>query len=214
VASLTADDITYVDTTIVAVTPHSTVIKGLTLDLPNGTTLGLGDPAVSLVANAVDEHDMAIPGIAISIVSLDPNKIMLYAWGGPPSAQASALGKARIVVSTTSYGTTFVDTVQFTVQYGMAGNVGIQLGYPTNIPTFYPGALVIGVGGTASFFNGTSTPFSLTFLNGLENIVGSVTDLGPYGTQVVQFLAVGTYNYKDPVSGATGSIVVREQPTF
>jgi plastocyanin len=106
-----------------------------------------------------------------------------------------------------------VDTVQLTVQYGMAGNVSVQPSYPTNAPAFYPTALVIGVGGTVRFFNGTSAPFTLTFLNDLDHIDGSVTDLGPFSTQVVRFLAVGTYQYKDPVSGATGSIIVREQPT-
>jgi plastocyanin len=192
------------------------VLKSITIDpMPSGTLLGLGDPAVTLFTTALDENDQPIPGVAVSVVTLDPNKLTLFAFGGPPAAQPNALGKARVVASTTSYGITKTDTLEFTIQYGMAGNVTAYNMLPTAPITFSPSAVLIGVGGTVRWFNSGNGPVGITFNNGIDHIVGgNIPSIGVFQSDTRQFTAAGTYTYTETGSGSTGTVIVREQPTF
>jgi len=214
--SLQAQGVTYTDSTVVAVTPGSATLKAVTITLPpGGAILGLGDPATPLFATAIDVNDQPIPGAAVSVVSLDPDKILLYSFGGPPMAQANVLGKTRIVASTTTYGVTKADTVEFTVQYGTSAQITITMFTPGAPPNMYPNAVLVGVGGTVNWFNSTGTTFNIHFDDPAGNIVGGdISALGMFGFASRQFPIAGTYKFTETGSGVTGTVIVREQPTF
>lgn len=220
IASLTLDQITYVDTTIVAVTPTSAVLQSVQLAIPpGGAILGVGGPPAVLDAVALDDHGAPIPGVAISITTSDSNKVMLFSYGGPTMVQPVLLGQVLIIATTTSYGITKADTVQFTVQYGTQGQVVAQSNSPCpgcpNRATLSPDAIAIGVGGTVTFSNYTSAPMDIAFDNNIANVVGgNIPNIDVFDQQSRQFIAAGTYKYHSTLLNVTGAIIVHDQPTY
>lgn len=218
-ATLTGQGITYVDSVTVAVTAQPAAIAGLELSPgPGNRTLGIGDFPAFLMVSAVDADDNPIPGVAISLTLATPGIATLYAFGGGAGQlQANALGQTRVVASTTSYGTTFTDTVVFSNLYGVNGTVSFSAnGLPGAPVLLQPTTVVIGVGGSVTWSNYGAPAFNVTFTSGGDQVVGGdIPDIGPTDPpQRRTFPAAGTYNYKDTHSGLTGSVVVREQPTY
>jgi plastocyanin len=215
IASLTAQGITYADTVMVAVTPHSAIVKALAIVLPeDGPILRLDDDPTPIVAIATDDNGQVIPGIAVAVTTLDPYKIDFFSYGGPPLVQGKTLGKARIVATTTSYGVTKADTVEFSIQYSMFSTVSMEVLYPSMTLAFSPTAVAIGVGGEVSWYNHGSGPMSIVFDTGVEHIEGgNIPEIDLYNEQSRRFLAAGTYTYRDTVSGTDGKVIVYTQPT-
>jgi plastocyanin len=125
-----------------------------------------------------------------------------------------SLGKVLLVASTTSYGVTKADTVEMTVQYALHASVTASNDWETNAVVFMQDAIVIGVGGQVTWYNYTPANVAITFDDTTNVTGGNVAAIGSYGSDSRVFPVAGTYSYKDTASGATGRVIVREQPTF
>lgn len=219
-AALTMQGITYVDTTIVAVTTTSAVMQSVQLEIPpDGPVLGAGGDFVPMNGVALDAEGNAIPGVAVSVVTLDPDRVQIYSFGlGTLVAQGQTLGKVRMIAAATAYGVTKADTVTFDVLYPTTGSVSSFVNEPqpgVDVIQFQPDALAIGVGGTVTWQNYNSIPIDVTFENGLDNIVGgNIDEIDSFDQQSRQFTAPGTYRYKSNATGATGSVIVHTQPNL
>jgi plastocyanin len=217
IATLTAQGITYVDTVPVAVTTQRAVVSRLEFSVfgPQSIALG-GYGATTFMVSAVDAEGNEIPGVAIATSLVENGIATLYAYGGPAQIQASGLGQVHVVATTTSYGTTVVDTAVFPIYYTTNGNVQISSnGLPGSVAQFYPTSLVIGVGGSVTWNNYNSTPVHITFTSGGDQVDGGdVGDIEPNGAVTRTFPTVGTYSYKDTIAGQTGTVFVRNQPTY
>jgi plastocyanin len=219
-AALTMQGITYVDTATVAVTTTSAVMQSVQLQIPpGGAILGAGGAFVPMNGVALDAEGNAIPGVAVSIVTLDPDRVGIYSFGpGTLVAQGQTLGKVRIIAAATAYGVTKADTVIFNVLYPTTGDISSFVNEPqpgVDVIQFQPDILAIAVGGTVTWQNYNNIPIDVTFENGLDNIVGgNIDEIDPFDQQSRQFTAPGTYNYKSNATGATGSVIVHTQPTL
>lgn len=217
IATMTAQGVTYVDTVPVAVTTQRAVVDHLEFDVFGPQSISLGGYGVTtFMVVAIDGEGNEIPGVAIATSLVENGIATLYAYGGPAQIQANGLGQVHVIATTTSYGATVVDTAVFPIFYTTNGNVQISSnGLPGSVQQFYPTSVVIAVGGSVTWNNYGSTPVNITFTSGGDQVVGGdVGEVDPNGAVTRTFPTVGTYPYKDSIGGQTGSVVVRNQPTY
>lgn len=214
IASMTVDGVTNADTTRVIVTATSRELASIELvtnPVTVGTVIGMGfDQNITFIAR--DAAGATIPGLAVAFHSLDPTVAAFF----PTRIVPRQRGTARFVATTTSYGVTAADTVTFTIVYPT--RAAIRMVNSATAPlSFSPNSAIVGVGAVVTWTNATGLNTAesgdVTFDNGVENIQGGhIPALARLGVASRTFLAAGTYSYKNSLNGATGTIIVRENP--
>lgn len=209
IASLTVNGVTKTDMTPVAVTAVRYAVKSFKME----SAFGGAVPSVVPVGGAIpisvvmkDSLDAPIPGNAISVAAVD-NRIVS---GSPYSIFGNALGKTKVVATATSYGKMYTDTIEVGTIYSTQTTVYFCLG------CLSPSAVVLGVGGSVTWNNNSylKTPANIKF-DKPDKVTGGDVPIINYMEQVTRsFPNVGVYNYTNTLSGAKGTIYVREQPTY
>jgi plastocyanin len=195
------------------VTAQAAVLKSLQIDTSLGAKVSLGGQSFIFI-NALDENSLPLSGLAISVRSLDPDIVQVYNFG-LVALQAGTIGQARIVASTTSYGVTKADTVLYSVQFATNSFVYLFEQMPGQGVVASPSVVALGVGGSINWSNSSSGTLAITFDNNKENVQGGdIAAIPPFSGSSRTFTAAGTYNYHITPGGATGQVIVHEQPQY
>jgi len=203
VATIQTPRLALVDTIWVGVTTTRMPIKTFTLHNgdPAGIRFAQGD-YVPIPITVVDSSDNDLSyDLSIKYTTLSPSMLAIYGT----YVNAVSSGKTKMVASTTSYGKTFIDTVDVTIGYPTTayeycynnGAGGCRWGVPL---------MAVAVGGTVYFYNFTPTPMTLVFDDPSVVPGGSVT-INNGTSKPVAFPTAGTYTFKNP-NGGNGTIVV------
>jgi hypothetical protein len=220
IASLTVDQLTLTDTTMVAVTADSRTFDSIQIAPLFGTlvtTLDVHPFQGSLITyRATDDLGANIAGLAVAFKSLDPRIALVSSFGTLASVRGVSVGTVDVVVSSTSYGVTRADTVAYTVVYPRTATVNL-VNSPAGTPLqFNLDLVIVGVNAVVTWNNQASTAAdtgNVTFDNGGVNVEGGHIPVLLRGTsQARTFLAEGTYTYRNTYSGRTGTVIVRRNP--
>ncbi len=209
IASLTINGVTRADTTPVAVTAQRHAIKSFKLQTAGGDAI----PSVVAIGSYIwisvditDSSDAPVFGTAVTVFPLDSR----IAIGSVSLISGKALGKTKVVAQATSYGRVFADTVEVGVIYATSATVYFGPG------ALYSDAVVLGVGGSITWNNNSylQTPANIKFEEPDKVTGGDVPLINYMETATRTFPTVGIYKYTNTLSGAKGTIYVREQPTY
>jgi hypothetical protein len=213
VASVTADNLTNADTTLVAVTLDHNTVDSIAITTTSGSverdgktwTIPVGETVI-LGATAQGPGG-TVSGVSVKYQSLDD--IIGIVRG--TQLTANARGTTQVVAMTTSYGVALTDTITIVVSNPMTGRFSVN---PTasrfGLPVLSPTLIIIGEGGiiTWRYASRTGTE-SVTFLNDVDKIPdGDIPSLPPSpGSVTRQFPTVGSYKFQI-AAGDTARVIV------
>jgi len=199
--SLTANGITLVDTVLVAVTPVARPIKTFAFR-PDSTRFPQG-AYVTAPLVVTDSSDAPVTGLAIKFTSLDTRILRM---NGTNTIMALRRGKAKLVVSTMSYGVARSDTVEYTVTNPMTASVGYY-DRATLAQEISPLQVFVGAGGSVTFYNLTGSALSVTFADTTGVVGGNLVNVANSSVTLRTFRVPGIYNFANQ-NGVAGSVVV------
>jgi len=206
IASLTVNGVTHVDTAIVVVTGQRHSFKSFSIHPPSyaSTSFATNTYYPYLTVTATDSNDVALRGLAVKYVSLAP-AIANFISG---SLYGYAKGPITVVATTTSYGTTRVDTVTLAVTNPMTASEYCYGKAYASIPAFYTNPIIIGVGGTVTWSNYSGQPLPITFDDSTRVTGGNIPALALYGSAARTFPTAGTFVFRDNLGDSAKVIVV------
>lgn len=150
------------------VAPDSTIRPVIQLPPgPSGTGVidipGLNGP-FRITPTALDAVGETIAGIPFEFESLDPGIMVVIPGDDWQTVTIRPMrpGQARVVVRTTAYGTTMVDTTVFTVTMPTYADVVVKAG-DNGIATFNPDEVHIRTNGVVFWFNKLDHEVDITF---------------------------------------------------
>lgn len=206
ISSLTVAGVTHRDTTIVAVSPVAHTLKTLSVHPGpyQSSTFSLGDYG-SVIVTALDSMDDTLQGLAVKLVSSAP-LIADFIYG---QLYAYAKGQVTVVASTTSFGVTKRDSLTYTITNPMTGSVYCyEHAYVPYEPAFYyNNPLIIGVGGTVTWYNYGNMATTITFADSTNVTGGNIPSIPLYSSATRTFSKTGTYVFTD-VLGDSGTVIV------
>jgi hypothetical protein len=207
-ATVRGHELTYADTTVVLVTPTRRPFKSLAF--ANGATgsATIGMPAFFAIT-CLDSADSQLTDVPISYRSPDGVKALIFGSASGAQMLPVRLGDVRIIASTSSYGVTVTDTLVVTVGLPLTGSVSAV--QSTLGPVFQGPSYGLATGGVITFSNYMPTPITIRFDDSTHVEGGNITNLATNGVTTRKFLAAGTYIFRDPVTGATGKVLVGDQ---
>jgi plastocyanin len=190
------------------------------------------------VPTALDAAGNPIPDLVPVYRSSDTTVFRTFSTPPLVAIEGRRPGRARLYATTTRYGTTMADTVEFTITMPTHAVVRVQPDPrdPARL-VFAPSDLSVAPGGTIVWTNVTGQPVDIVFddpTNVIEHgtascaaagggvvDAGGVGDIPPFGVpqdpaaglhvencRSRRFPAPGVYSYSSPLIGATGRIVV------
>lgn len=193
-----------------------------------------------LFGNGTDAQGTPIPGLIIAVSSSDTTVARPLVFGPVFAVVPMKPGRATFIATTTAYGVTAADTVQFTITMPVLQTVKLQpqqvaLGRPDQI-TFGPADVTVAPGGTVLWLNLSGKQADVVFddpTNVLEH--GAIDcaglpepagggDVPPFGVpqdslapsldaencRSRRFPVPGIYPYHSSITGATGRVVVND----
>ncbi len=184
------------------VTATARTFKSLSIQPPvwDSPVVAVGSIKYLTVA-ATDSSDLPLSGLSVKYTLTNPAVLRVLSG---PSLYGVVYGKTKIIASTTSYGVTRSDTVEYAVKYATTASVYLSTPYPGSSP-LYPIKVYIGVGGTVTWWNYSTGSGAITFDNGGANIPdGNIASIGYSMTGSRTFPIAGVYQYKD----AYGTVAV------
>lgn len=207
IASLTVDGITAADTIPVVVTTASHAFKSLSLPPADSTKISISGGA-SATARPVDSADAPLSGLSIRYWVSDP---YIATIGTTGSLAGVARGTVWAYASTTSYGVTSTDSVEYMVTNPLTATMYF---YGSTYASFYPlgfyptTPVVIAAGGSVTVWNYSGATGSLTFgADSLKVTGGNLTSFGSFASATRTFPTLGQYTLTDG-SGLSASIYV------
>jgi hypothetical protein len=187
-------------------------------------------------AKVLDGSNVAIPNVSVNYRSSDSTLASIDRLTGKMRPWLPTK-RVKIYASTTVYGTSMTDSVEYYIGYPLVGQVDIKsripLGSTTPVPFFSPIPIEIGAGGVVEFVNASgislgdlvfddsvkvgSQPCTITICLLLGSMVapGNIHDFTAFdntGANMLMFRSFpipGTYRYYNPQSGVEGTIVVK-----
>jgi hypothetical protein len=221
IAKMTVDGITNADTIPVLVVSTAHTFASLSIQPTPGDSAKAGlSTTKPLDVVALDSAGLPLvsPNIIIKFRSLN-TAVATVSSSGVISAVTK--GQTTIIASTTSYGVTKSDTLQFTIGNPAAAQITLfGNSFPT-IPPVNPAVTVVGVYATVTFaksvgYSAVATT-DITFDSLTDNIVN--VSGGGTGPNIVglanapvnaqrKFMAPGTYTFKEGLLSNPGKIIV------
>lgn len=212
VATLTLGNVTHADTATVNVTADSAPPVLATFSIhpipPDSAKRGATPFPYFWPVYAADTAGNPIPNLATACTSSDPTVAQV-----PPSCGlifTEHPGHVVITASTTAWGVTKADTLDFTVGEWLFAGILVTQGAGSLR------AATIGIGGTVYWFNETSQTIDVTFSD-TTNVAedpscqcgsGNIIGLQPGGLVARLFPVAGTYLYNSAAAQASGTIDV------
>jgi hypothetical protein len=214
IASLTVNGVTNVDTTLVAVTATSAVVTDFVLDGSAPYTVTSGSSKF-IMPSVRDNHGVPLFGLAVKYRSLDTITAAIQPQTGAAVLSGMLAGKVLVIATTTSYGVTVTDTIEYRVVNPTSitiNCVGSATPFP-GAPTYFPtGPYLIQTGGSINFSNASGAAQSITFTTGLANVPGgNIASLSPGPPVTRTFPTAGSYRFVDAYGNA--GLVVAQDPT-
>jgi len=191
IASAFVNGVTLADTTMVVVTATARAFNTFSIHpAPTDSARLPQGGSRFLTFKATDSSGAAITTLSVKYQSLDP-RIISISYG---SLLGTLRGSAKLVASTTSYGVTRVDTVEYTVTYPMTAYTYV---YAT-APFFTNKLPIVGVGGSVSWYNYSGAPATLTFSDSTGVVGGgNIVNLAAYAGATRTFTVPGNYVVSD-----------------
>ncbi|HWZ60365.1 MAG TPA: hypothetical protein VNW46_15405 [Gemmatimonadaceae bacterium] len=234
VAALAIGGVTHADTVMINVTDTATPPTLTTFSVqprPGDSTKVSVDGGGAITPRALDGSGNPIPGIAVYYTSSDPT--IAYIDRSAGYFVPVRPGKVRFTATTTVYGVTKRDSVQWTIGHILYGVVTITPEVNAQgkiVATYVPDSIVMEVGGRVTFQNLAGPPTDVTFDNpadaAQDNAMCSALPLwcgtgnvpafallpndstGNSALRFRTFPVQGTIRYHSTISGATGVLVV------
>jgi hypothetical protein len=205
VASLKVNGVTNTDTTVIAVTPTTSVLGTFRIDTTGPFFIDKGSTKfVMPIVN--DDHGIRLANQPVKYTSLNPLLATVQGGAGSLVITANAVGQVRIAATTTAYGVTKVDTVAYTIRYPLSLSVTCL---PLAQQPFLPAPpFIIGTGGTVTLRNGTSSPLTITFTGDTTNVSPASTTLSFGGSVTFHFPVAGVYNFLTSTGLSAGILVI------
>jgi hypothetical protein len=204
IASLTVGGVTAADTIPVVVTTTREAFKSLSLR-PAGSAqapMKVNTPVTTL---ATDSSDHQLYNLSIRYWVSDPTVASISTFG---YLYGSAKGTVWVHASTTSYGVTASDSVQYTITNPVAVTMYYYGTLYSFYPPFYTDTISVGVNGTVTVYNYSGSVAAMNFgSDSLKVTGGNIPSLGLYSGAARTFPTVGRYTIVDQ-AGHTGLIVV------
>jgi len=213
VASLTIGNLTRVDTTFVNVTANATppVLESLSIhpvppDSAKRAAALFGGGYLWPVATT-DASGNPIPDLAVACSSSDPSVAVVPASCG--FIQAFRPGHVVLTASTTAYGITKADTLDFTVGQVDAAIVVLATGTPL-------GTVTVATGGTVMWLNQLGEPVDIAF-DDTTNVAQDPNcqcgsgNIPPFDDARSRLFPVpGTYTYHSSAVLGSGTVIVAD----
>jgi hypothetical protein len=203
-ATMTVDGVTKADTINVVVTATKQAFKSLAIQA-GAAKVAVGS-SVSAAATATDSSGLSLYGLSIRYWVSD---VTIATIGTSGYVAGVARGSVWVYASTTSYGVTSRDSVQYTVTNPSSVSTAYYgTTYLTTFGAFYHDTVFVGAGGTVTVANYTTTPTAFNFgADSLKVTGGNISTLATYQSASRTFPTEGRYYIYDP-AGHTGLIVV------
>lgn len=206
IARMQVGNVTRADTISVNVwfEPMPRTMASFNVDVPPGDSPTMPSGAAKfLFVTALDEHGIPIPNPAVYVESLDRETLLVMSHF-QPLIFGRGIGTGKVVVTTTTYGTTLSDTLELTVTYSMAQTVKLL----ETSRTFDAPRVDILAGGSVTWVNESDAPVDITFDDAGAVDGGNVDSIPAGGSATRVFPAAGDYHYKSNATGAEARVVV------
>jgi hypothetical protein len=209
VATMTAADqnLTLADTAWVNVTATPQTIASFRI--PLDSTLFAAGESSTLAAEVLDGGGNPVPGISVRYTCSNPAVLDLNALNG--SIYALDTGTVKIWATTTSYGTTWTDSVTLTMTSAIWARVRvINLTYNDASSPLYldPFDVVVRLNGDVQFLSSTPSAFGVTFDDPTATDLGDIANLNQNQNAMRKFVKLGKFTFHVAGVEKAGTVTV------
>ena len=239
VASLEENNILHADTLVLDVTdaapPPTLVSFTIHPDVGDSAKVAAAT-TVTVIARAAEADGTPISDVAVYYTTSDPTIATIDRYTG--FLAPNRPGQVTVYATTTTYGVTKADTVQYTIGHPII--IAVNIVSETNVNGqvvngFSPNNMELGPGAVVLFGNPSTVLTDVTFddptnvaqadtycgflpsLCGTGNIAAwardSTDDSGVTGLRARRFPVPGTYTFHSTIFGTTGTIVIADEHT-